>query len=210
MRKTIEKRIKSPFPLYIAAGCILLVGLILPLYRLWGILLTAALSVAAYLISKRFFPDRIELVEVEPEYRTGIKELDESLGEASERLRSLRGMMGSFPDARINAAIARMVRAGDAILDELNSNPQKARSMRRFLSYYLPTSEKLMLSYRKQANAGFSGENIDEIKTTVEENAERIAKAFETSLDSLYAGEALDITSDADVLEKMVDQDRKM
>lgn len=210
MRKTIEKRIRSPFPLYIAAGCILLSGLILPLYRVWGILLTAAVSAAAYFISKRFFPDRIELVEVEPEYRTGIKELDESLNEASDRLRSLRGMAGSVSDARINAAIVRMVKAGEAILDELNANPHKARSMRRFLTYYLPTSEKLMLSYKKQANTGFSGENIDEIKTTVEENAETIAKAFESSLDSLYAGEALDITSDADVLEKMVNSDREI
>ena len=44
----------------------------------------------------------------------------------------------------------------------------------------------------------------------IENNSETIAKAFETSLDSLYAGEALDISSDIDVLNGMVNAKTSM
>ena len=201
MKKMLEKRVRSPFPYYICAGCVMICGLLLPLYKLWGILLTCATACAGYFISKRFFPDIIKQIEPEPEYRTGIKELDDDLAEAAARLASLKSVAAEVADVRISAAAARMVRAGSAILSELNAAPEKARSMRRFLSFYLPTAEKLMLSYKKQAEQGFSGENIDEIKHTVEANADSIAGTFEKCLDSLYAGEALDLASDAEVLE---------
>ncbi len=97
-----------------------------------------------------------------------------------------------------------MVKAGDGILAELSKNPTKARSMRRFLTYYLPTSVKLMEGYAMQQDAGYQGENLKEIKERIETNAETIARSFETSLDSLYAGEAIDISSDIAVLDSMV------
>ena len=49
-----------------------------------------------------------------------------------------------------------------------------------------------------------------DIMRGIENNSETIAKAFETSLDSLYAGEALDISSDIDVLNGMVNAKTSM
>ena len=45
------------------------------------------------------------------------------------------------------------------------------------------------------------GSNSSEIMTSVEGNCDTMAKAFETSLDSLYSEDVLDINSDIDVLE---------
>ena len=102
------------------------------------------------------------------------------------------------------ASIDRMVAAGDSILQELSKNPVKARSMRRFLTYFPPTAVKLMESYAMQQDAAVAGENLSEIRTRIENNSETIAKSFETSLDSLYAGEAIDISADITVLNSMV------
>ncbi|MBQ7060344.1 MAG: 5-bromo-4-chloroindolyl phosphate hydrolysis family protein [Clostridia bacterium] len=203
-QRTVEKRIRSAWPFLIAAIAVIVFGLIFPLYRIWGILLTAALAVGAYFISKKLFPDRIEQVEVAPEYKTGIAELDAALTEADAHIVALRKLNERIPNPRITASIDRMVTAGDAILQELNRNPQKARSMRRFLTYYLPTAEKLMSGYAMQQDAAVSGENLNEIKNRIENNSETIAKSFENSLDSLYAGEAIDISADISVLDSMV------
>lgn len=202
MRKTVK--IASPYPLYIAAGCIVLLSFIFPLYELWGILLTGALSTAGYFISKRFFPDKEEQIDTVPEYRTGIAELDEALLSASSHLNALRRIHEELADAEVKASVFRMIHAGDAILSELNLNPDKTFSTRKFLTYYLPTSRKLIESYHKQEKLAFGGANSDEIMNTVKRNSETIAKAFESCLDSLYAGEAMDISSDIDVLEGMV------
>ncbi len=207
-KRTVEKRVKSAWPILIAALCIVVFGLIFPLYRWWGILLTAAISVVAYLISKKAIPDRVEQVEVAPEYKTGIAELDEALTAADGHIVELRKLNEKIPNERITASIDRMVSAGDSILQELSKNPTKARSMRRFLTYYLPTAVKLMQSYAMQQEAGVSGENLSEIRTRIENNSETIAKSFETSLDSLYAGEAIDISADIAVLNSMVNNGR--
>ena len=91
-----------------------------------------------------------------------------------------------------------------------NAHPEKARKLRRFLTYYLPTSVKFMQTYAEHEAAPTGGENSAEIMRGIENNSETIAKAFETSLDSLYAGEALDISSDIDVLNGMVNAKTSM
>ena len=203
-RRTIEKRIKNAMPLWITAALIIICGLIFPLYRISGMLITAAVAVAGFFISKAIFKDRIVQQEIAPEYKTGVPELDKSLAEADAHIVQLRKLNERIPDEKLTAAINRMVTAGDSILAELSRNPTKARSMRRFLTYYLPTSVKLMEGYAMQQDAGYQGENLKEIKNRIETNAETIAKSYETSLDSLYAGEAIDISSDIAVLDSMV------
>ncbi len=206
-KRTVEKHIRSAMPLLIAAGCIIVFGLIFPLYRIWGVLLTAAIAVGAYFLSKLIFKDRVVEVEVPPEYKTGIKELDDALLEADGHITRLKALNEHIPNERITASIDRMVSSGYAILSELGKNPSKARTMRRFLTYYLPTSVKLMEGYALQQDAGISGENLSDIKTKIENNSEIIARSFETSLDSLYAGEAIDINADIAVLNSMVGGD---
>ena len=203
-RRTVEKRIKSAMPFYITAALILVCGLIFPLYRIKGILLTAAIALIGYFIAKDKFKDRIEHIEIAPEYKTGVPELDKALEEADEHVVALKKLNERIPNENLTAAIDRMVSSADSILAELSRNPAKARSMRRFLNYYLPTSVKLMEGYAMQQEASYQGENLSEIKRRIETNAETIARSFETSLDSLYAGEAIDISSDIAVLDSMV------
>ena len=191
-------------PLWITAALIILCGLIFPLYKIGGILISAAIVLIGYFIAKDIFKDKVVLQEIAPEYKTGVPELDKSLAEADAHIVELRKLNDRIPDEKLTSAIDRMVAAGDSILAELAKNPAKARSMRRFLNYYLPTSVKLMESYAMQQDAGYRGENLTEIKNRIETNAETIAKSFETSLDSLYAGEAIDISSDIAVLDSMV------
>lgn len=204
MHRTVEKRIKSAMPLWITAALVIICGLIFPLYRIWGILVSAAVCLIGYLIAKGIFKDKVVQLEIAPEYKTGVPELDKSLSEADAHIVALRKLNERIPDENVTAAIDRMVKAGDGILAELSKNPTKARSMRRFLTYYLPTSVKLMEGYAMQQEAGYQGENLKEIKERIETNAETIARSFETSLDSLYAGEAIDISSDIAVLDSMV------
>ena len=54
---------------------------------------------------------------------------------------------------------------------------------------------------------GVGGKYSEDVIGGVEDSAGRIADAFEAQLDALYAGEALDITTDLEVLEKMMESD---
>jgi hypothetical protein len=56
-------KIKSAYPPYMAAACVLIAALFFPMYRLVHYILIAASAAAAYFIGRRIFPDKV--VEME-------------------------------------------------------------------------------------------------------------------------------------------------
>lgn len=207
MKKTIKK--PSPYPFYAAAGVFILFALILPIYKLWALILDFAITIAALMVLKKCLPEITEVVDVRPSYRTGIKELDDALMQADSYIESLRMVENGVTNGSVKSSVSRMIKASEAVLIELNDNPQKTFAMRKFLTYLLPTSSKLMESYLKQELLSNRGENAEEILRKIEENSGRIADAFEDSADKLYAGDAIDVASDIDVLDGMVNKEFK-
>ena len=205
MPRMVEQKIRSAVPLYLAAAVFLAASALLPVYRWWAILIAAALAAAAYWAADKKIPPRTVLVETG--YRTGSRELDELLAQAQTRLDQLQALNARIPDPGLSAAIERMEKAGGAILEKLEAEPDKVRGARRFLSYYLPTAVKVLTSYAQLEAAGADGENARALAAQVERNAGTIARAFEAQLDSLFAGEALDVTTDLEVLEAMARSD---
>lgn len=204
----IEKKVRPVGPIYLLGASWVICGMILPLYKLWGLLLAAAVSMVAYLVANRLMPAQTIQVEApEKTFDTGEKDLDAVLKKGTEDIKKLRELNVAIQDEELSAQIDRMVRAGQAILDEVAQSPAKARQIRRFASYYLPSAVKILASYAKSDASGASGENVKRLKEDVEGNAKMIASAFEKQLDSLFASELLDISTDIDVLEQIMKGD---
>ena len=204
----IEKKVRPVLPVYLFAVSWVVCGLVLPLYTLWGLVTTLAISMAVYLAATAFMPPKTILVPapLKP-FDTGEEQLDQALEQARSQLKELTALNARIPGQSISAQISRMERAGGAILDEVAKQPAKARQIRRFLHYYLPTAVKVISSYAHMAETGAAGQNAQTLKSDVEQNAQTIAAAFEKQLDSLFASEMLDITSALDVLEHMMKGD---
>lgn len=204
----IEKKVRPVLPVYLFAASWVVCGLILPLYTLWGLVMTLAISMAIYLAATAFMPPKTVLVSApQKPFDTGEEQLDQALEQARDQLKQLAALNAQIPGQGISSQISRMERAGGAILDEVAKQPAKARQIRRFLNYYLPTAVKVISSYAHMAETGAAGQNAQTLKSDVEQNAQTIAAAFEKQLDSLFASEMLDITSDLDVLEHMMKGD---
>ena len=204
----IEKKVRPVLPVYLFAVSWVVCGLVLPLYTLWGLVTTLAISMAVYLAATAFMPPKTILVPAPlTPCDTGEEQLDQALEQARSQLKELTALNARIPGQSISAQISRMERAGGAILDEVAKQPAKARQIRRFLHYYLPTAVKVISSYAQMAETGAAGQNAQTLKSDVEQNAQTIAAAFEKQLDSLFASEMLDITSDLDVLEHMMKGD---
>ena len=61
-----EKKVRRPGQIYLAGAAWIAGALLFPIYRLWGLALTALLSLGAYWLGGRLFPPQVVLVE-EPE-----------------------------------------------------------------------------------------------------------------------------------------------
>ncbi len=197
--------IKSAIPIYIAAAVWLLLGLIAPkfLMKLSGLLITAAISVAGYVVGTKLFPGRDEEVPIS----SGDAAVDREIAVARERLENLRKANEAIPDPEISRNLDRMVASGQQIFKELNRDPRKIALVRRFMNYYLPTSEKLMEQYQVLMNANTKGENIQSAMGTIEKSLGVAANAFEKCADNLYKDDEMDIDAEIKVMQTMLTGD---
>lgn len=197
-----KKRIPSAIPIYGAAAVWLVMGLILPIYRLWAIFLTLALSAVSALALKKKFPGRE--VEVVRWADTGDETVNRQIEEGRETLRRIHASNEAIPDPELSEEIRRMEAAGGAIFDALEKDVTKASQVRRFMTYYLPTTDKLLSRYRELQNVASGGENVNRAMDSIRRSMGMVATAFEKQLDALYKDSALDIETDIEVLETML------
>ena len=199
MNKWEEKRTRPVLPIYLAALVWLVGALLLPAYRLSNLLIIAGLSLAAYGLGTKFCPTRV--IRKQVPYATGSEDVDTMLSGISANLDKLHALNDAIPDPELSAAMTRMEKAGRSIAAAVEQAPDKARSIDRFARYYLPEVIKLMTTYANMEKNGVKGGNADQILTELRRNAATTAKAFENQLDALYSAEAMDISTDIEVLD---------
>lgn len=202
MSKWIEVRRKSVLPWYFA-GLVWLVGaLALPIYQLWALVVVAVLSVVGFVAARWVCPDVVSRKEVP--FMTGKEDADQMLALIDQKRRELHELNVRIEDAPLSAAMDRMEKACLGILDEVEQHPEKAAQVRRFANYYLQDAVKILTLYAELEEKGVQGENAAGVRAEVAQNAQTIATAFENQLDSLFARDALDISTDLEVLNGML------
>lgn len=127
--------------------------------------------------------------------------------EDGDILAEIRAVNDQIPDPVMSAKIDRIQEITGKILDYQRKYPEKAGQLRSFLSYYLPTTLKILRAYAQLEQQGIEGENISAAKARIEGMMDKVVEGFEKQLDKLFQNTALDITSDVAVLEKMLDND---
>ena len=172
------------------------------LYLLSGYLITAGLAIAAWVLADKFLPK--ETVLVEKKIDTGSVDADQVLNEGQGYLRQIRADNEVIRNDSVSASLESIESSMTKIFAYVEEKPGKAQRVRKLLRYYLPTLTKLTGFYAKLEKQGIEGENITQSKARIDENLKILAKAFEKQLDVLFADEALDVTTDMQVLENML------
>ena len=93
------------------------------------------------------------------------------------------------------------------IFSVVEENPDKEPQIKSFMSYYLPTTLKLLRTYSSLERQGIEGDNIDAAKEDIERILDTLVKGFAGQLDRLFQNEVIDISTDIEVLETMMKRD---
>lgn len=141
--------------------------------------------------------------EKQPEKQTDMPERDQY----QKILDELRRVNDAIPDEEMSDKISRLEAVAAKIFEQARTDPDKLPQMRKFMDYYLPTSLKLLNTYAELDNQGVEGENISESKRRIELTMDTLVKAFENQLDRLFASDALDVSTDIDVMQNMLRAD---
>ena len=122
-------------------------------------------------------------------------------------LAELREVNSFIKDEAISAKVSRLEDLTGKIFKIVEENPEKQPQLRRFMSYYLPTTLKLVRSYATLEKQGVKGENIMSTKRSISDILDTLSTGFEQQLDQLFKSDAIDIAADINVLENLMQQD---
>ena len=119
-------------------------------------------------------------------------------------LAQIRDLNDRIADEHLSAQMDRMEQVAGRIFRLIEEDENKRAAAGTFLSYYLPTTLKLLRSYDELSRQGVSGQNITGTMEKVEGMMDTIVLAFEKQLDGLFGDQAMDISTDITVLDNMM------
>ena len=96
------------------------------------------------------------------------------------------------------------------MLQTVVDDPNEASRMRKFMSYYLPTTLKLLQSYRTMKTRGVSYSEMTTTRENLIHALDMILQAAQKQLDAMHKDDMLDMSADMDVLEQMLKRDGYM
>lgn len=201
------KKIKKPsaIPLYGTAAVWILYALLLPLYKPSHFLYLIALGVLAYWGLSKLFPGTvIEVEEPKEPVTTGNEEIDSLLREGERAIAEMDRIAGNTKDMEVRSKILTLRDLTDKIFKDIIDDPADVPQVKRFSSYFLPTTIKLLNAYDRMSDSPAQGSNTGSIVSGVENVLDTTIEAYQKQLDALFANEALDIETDIKVLETML------
>lgn len=134
-------------------------------------------------------------------------EVDQVIEEGRGYIRLIRQCNDEIPGEEMSDKLDRLEVLVTRIFAQVEREPQLAPELRKMLSFYLPTTKKLLEAYRDLDRQQIDVSNIAQTKREIEMAVDTINEAFEKFLDELFRDKAWDIQSDISVLHTMLKQD---
>ena len=220
-----NRRRRRPGSLYTFAVTWLIMSLIFPIYRIWGLVFILGLSsLASYLAglsaarqenreeeqsSVREAPAKKAPVKEEVKKEAPVKksygpEVDPIIEEGNKALSEMGRLYMSIKDPEVKGKINEIMRITDKIIQDAIDDPSDIPQIKKFMSYYLPTTIKLLHAYDRMSAQGIEGENLSRSMNSINDMLDQAIEAYKKRLDSLFANQALDIETDIEVMNTML------
>ena len=135
------------------------------------------------------------------------EQVAEEMSEHEKILLRIRELNDDIDDPNVSQKIDEIETLTRKIFKLVEEKPEMEARLGPFLSYYLPTTLKLLNSYAFFEEQGVRGENITAGMKNIEETLDMLIDGYKTQLDKLFEADTLDVTTDINVLEQMMKAD---
>ena len=138
---------------------------------------------------------------------TGNPEADALLEKGRQMILVIREENAKIPDTSLTQKLDTLEGLCAEVFRAVKDKPAKAPQIRKFMEYYLPTTLKMVKSYRMLGDQTLSGSDVADAKARIDSALGVVIKGCRKMLTNLYKDDVLDITTDIDVLEQMLKRD---
>ena len=159
-------------------------------------------------ISAKLEEERLELAERASKEKLPTDAL-KLIEDGESYVKKVREYNDKIPDNNVMSdKLYRLEDIMNRIFVRVRKNPSNTADLRKFMSYYLPTTEKLLNAYVSLSDdSAGTGEKVQQTKNEIEATMDTICDAYENILDEMFDDIALDVSSDISVMKTMMQQD---
>ena len=123
-------------------------------------------------------------------------------------LEQIRDVNERIPDQAMTEKINEIESITREIFRAVEQEPEKRGKIDKFMSYFLPTTLKLLESYANlEKTTNVAGKNIKQSMRSIEIAMDTVVDGFRHQLDELYKTDAVSIETEIDVLTKMINRE---
>lgn len=135
------------------------------------------------------------------------KELKDFIDLCGSQIEKIYSLSNDINNTNIKNKVLDIEKSINNIVDTIKKYPEQIRVLDRFTSYYMPTTVKLLESYKEIESNGLSSEDIEKVKQDIESTLDTIKLAYDKLVRQIIAIDTMDINSDISVLKTMLSQD---
>ena len=112
-----------------------------------------------------------------------------------------------FKSQDISFSLYRLGKAVGNVIDYLEKHPEKEKDVKKLMEFHLPSTIKLIASYKELDKSGLNTFNIEKTKEEIVSACDKIHEAFSGVLEDLYNDKAIDVSADIQVLQIMLSRE---
>lgn len=135
------------------------------------------------------------------------KSLYQKIMEARKEQKQIKTLIPKVENIETQKNLKEINETINKILEEVEKNPKKEKSLNNFFDYYLPVLIKITSRYDEIENTRLTSNDEKKFMTKAEKVIKDTNKAFKTILSNLYQKDIMDTDADMKVYELMMKAD---
>ena len=157
----------------------------------------------AFLASELMFSG----VKTKEKLKNTNRSLYQKIGEARKEQKQIKNLIPKVEKTETKQDLKEINETINKILEEVEKNPKKEKSLNNFFDFYLPVLIKITTRYDEIENTRLSSIDEKTFMTKAEKIIKDTNKAFKTILSNLYQKDIMDTDADMKVYELMLKAD---
>ena len=170
----------------------------------WNLLVCMALGIGIYLAVWLLTSPAPGSREAYLDARGDAADLAAMLEEAAHDLHEVRLSAQRIRDRQMQQEALHLAATGEKILAYLREHPQKIMPARRFLTYFIDTTGKIVRQYVKFQQSGLETQQVLAFQEKARALLPKLDDAFDRQFAHLMEDERFDVEADMTVIENML------
>lgn len=146
-----------------------------------------------------------ETLLLEKKEDTYSAEVQAVLDEGEEYIRHIRESNDAIPGVEISQKLANLEDIMARIFEQVKKNPDNVADVQKMMKYYLPSTKKLIDTYRElDGQPSFGENNVANTKKEIENTLDVINAAFGKLFDDMFEDAAWDISTEISTMKTLL------